>query len=88
MNQKDQEFWRKTGRAIAISRDIAHRNLQNAARLSALENRFNRGSQETAVKTAPAPVRRYADVFPTTKPAMATKTAPVTVRRYADVFIR
>ena len=88
MNQKDQEFHRSVGRTIATGREIAYKNMQNAARISALENRFNRGSQETAVKTAPAPVRRYADVFPTTKPAMATKTAPVTVRRYADVFIR
>lgn len=64
MNQKDQEFHRSVGRTIAIGREIAYKNMQNAARISALENQFNRGSQEVAMKTAPAPVtRRYADVF-------------------------
>lgn len=63
MNQKDQEFHRSVGRTIAIGRDIAYRNMQNAARISELNNMLNRGSQEVAMKTAPAPVRRYADVF-------------------------
>ena len=88
MNSRDQAFWRKTGHAIAERKNIAFLNMQNSTRLEALEKRFNRGSQEVAVKTAPAPVRRYADVFPTTKPVMAMKTAPAPVRRYADVFIR
>lgn len=63
MNMKDQEFHRSVGRTIATGREIAYKNMQNAARISALENQFNRGSQEVSVKTAPAPARRYADVF-------------------------
>ena len=64
MNMKDQMFYRKVGNIQATAKSIAYTQMQNATKLAALEKRLSMNqTAQHSQKTAPAPARRYADVF-------------------------
>ena len=84
---KDQMFYRTLGNIQGMAKSIAYQQMQSATKMAALEKRLSMNqTAQHSQKTVKPVLRRYADVFPTTKTGMATKTAPG--RRYSDIFIR
>lgn len=64
MNMKDQMFYRTLGNIQGMARDIAYQQMKSATKMAALEKRLSMNqTAQHSQKTAPAPARRYADVF-------------------------
>ena len=84
---KDQMFYRTLGNIQGMAKSIAYQQMQSATKMAALEKRLSMNqTAQHPQKTVKPVLRRYADVFQSTKTGMATKTAPG--RRYSDIFIR
>ena len=64
MNMKDQMFYRTLGNIQGMAKSIAYQQMQSATKMAALEKRLSMNqTAQHSQKTAPAPARRYADVF-------------------------